>query len=477
MANEFCVQAVPMTTVKCQLPAHPAVRLAAVLATLLITGCDNGVNYCPTCGGSMGTKNLEGSISGLVGSRLVLQNNTTRLSQFNGPGANGSGVVFGTASVNSSYAVTVLTQPTGPSQTCTVTNGTGTVGSSGVTTIAVSCVINPPRFLYVANRGSGDVSGYTIDAVSGALATITGSPFTTGSLPVAIAVDPTGAYVYVANQTGGNISAFTIDRATGALTAVIGSPFATGALPTSVAVDPSSSFVYVTNRSAGTVSGYAITAGSGALTALSGGVIASGRSPSAVTVDPLGEFVYAANQSDGTFSVLSINGGMLSADAGSPFLAGASPSALALDPTGHYLYLANSAANTLTAIGGLPVSGSAAPGPIGGSPYATDLTPTAIGISAVNNFVYVANQGANDISGYMLNTGTGMLTALSGSPFASPQPSSIAVDPTGKFAYVANSVTNTVSAFAIAPTSGALTPISGSPFPAALQPAAIAISD
>jgi 6-phosphogluconolactonase len=97
--------------------------------------------------------------------------------------------------------------------------------------------------------------------------------------------------------------------------------------------------------------------------------------------------------------------------------------------------------------------------------------------SAVNNFVYVANQGASDISGYTLDTGTGMLTALSGSPFASPQPAGIAVDPTGQFAYVANSVTGTVSAFAIAPTSGALTPISGSPFPAGLQPAAMAISD
>ena len=131
----------------------------------------------------------------------------------------------------------------------------------------------------------------------------------------------------------------------------------------------------------------------------------------------------------------------------------------------------------MTAIGGLPVNGSTAPSPIGGSPYATDLTPTAIAVSAATNFIYVANTQANDISGYTLDTGTGMLTALSGSPFASSQPSSIAVDPTGKFAYVANSVTSTVSAFAIAPTSGALTPISGSPFPAGLQPAAIAISD
>jgi 6-phosphogluconolactonase len=456
-------------------PTHPALRLGAVLAALLITGCSSGSGSGG--GGTPGTANLEGSVSGLVGSRLVLQNNSTRLAQFNGAGANGSSVLFGTASVNSSYDITVLTQPTNPSQTCVVTNAKGTLGSSGVTNIAVSCTINPPRFLYVTNRGSGNVSAYTIDAAGGALTPIVGSPFTTGSAPVAIAVDPSGAYVYVANQSGGNISAFTIDRTSGALTAVAGSPFATGPLPTSVAVDPSSSFVYATSRSAGSVWGYAITAGSGALTPLSGGVVASGGSPSAVAVDPLGEFVYVANQSNGTFSAFSINTGLLSADVGSPFPAGSSPSALALDPTGHDIYIANSTANTLTGISGLPVSASVAQSPISGSPYATGLTPVSIAVSVVNDFVYVANQGSNNVSAYKLGAGTGILTAIPGSPFASTQPAAVAVDPTGKFAYVANAVSNTVSAYAIAPASGALTPLGGSPYAAALQPSAIAISD
>jgi 6-phosphogluconolactonase len=457
-------------------PTHPALRLGAVLAALLITGCSSG-SGSGGGGGTPGTANLEGSVSGLVGSRLVLQNNSTRLAQFNGAGANGSSVLFGTASVNSSYDITVLTQPTNPSQTCVVTNAKGTLGSSGVTNIAVSCTINPPRFLYVTNRGSGNVSAYTIDAAGGALTPIAGSPFTTGSAPVAIAVDPSGAYVYVANQSGGNISAFTIDRTSGALTAVAGSPFATGPLPTSVAVDPSSSFVYATSRSAGSVWGYAITAGSGALTPLSGGVVASGGSPSAVAVDPLGEFVYVANQSNGTFSAFSINTGLLSADVGSPFPAGSSPSALALDPTGHDIYIANSTANTLTGISGLPVSASVAQSPISGSPYATGLTPVSIAVSVVNDFVYVANQGSNNVSAYKLGAGTGILTAIPGSPFASTQPAAVAVDPTGKFAYVANAVSNTVSAYAIAPASGALTPLGGSPYAAALQPSAIAISD
>src|SRR5882757_9864093 len=101
---------------------HSAVRLCAVLATLLITGCNNGGSSCTGCGGGgTGTAKLEASVSGLVGSRLVLQNNSTRLNQLNGQVSNGSNVLLGTAKFNSSYDITVLTQPTSPSQTCVVT--------------------------------------------------------------------------------------------------------------------------------------------------------------------------------------------------------------------------------------------------------------------------------------------------------------------------------------------------------------------
>jgi len=40
---------------------------------------------------------------------------------------------------SSSYNVTVLTQSTGPSQTCAVANGSGTVGSVNVTSVSVTC--------------------------------------------------------------------------------------------------------------------------------------------------------------------------------------------------------------------------------------------------------------------------------------------------------------------------------------------------
>src|SRR5580692_2439292 len=252
---------------------RPALLLFLMAA--LLASCNNSSSECTTCAPKQ--VNLQGSVSGLVGFRLSLQNGSTVLSiPLNGPDANGN-QTFGTAAPNTAYNISVMTQPTGPSQTCVVANGMGTTGTGDVTNIAVTCTTNPPRFLYVVNRGSGDVSGYTIDPAAGALTPIAGSPFSAGGNPVAIAVDPTGAYAYVVNQLSASVSAYTINRTTGALTAAGAAPIGTASSPTAVAIDPTSSFVWVTGGgNSGTVSVYTIMPGSGVLTAAAGASIATG---------------------------------------------------------------------------------------------------------------------------------------------------------------------------------------------------------
>jgi len=79
---------------------------------------------------------IGGTVSGLSGS-VVLQNNGADNDTVSSDG----GFTFSTAIAEGSpYAVTVSTQPTG--QTCTVTNGSGTVGSANVTSVSVTCVSN-----------------------------------------------------------------------------------------------------------------------------------------------------------------------------------------------------------------------------------------------------------------------------------------------------------------------------------------------
>jgi DNA-binding beta-propeller fold protein YncE len=215
-----------------------------------------------------------------------------------------------------------------------------------------------------------------------------------------VAVDPSGRFVYVVNRSGfpfggDNVLGYTIDSATGALTAISGSPFPTGVSPSSVAVDPSGTFAYVANLGSdppfggGNVSGYTIDSTSGALTPISG----------------------------------------------SPFPAGSVPSSVAVDTSGRFAYVANS-------------------------------------------FVF---GGGNSVSGYTIDSTSGALTPIPGSPFpAGIVPRSVAVDPSGSFAYVANagrlSQPGNISGFTIDSTTGALTPIPGSPFPTGATPVSVAVA-
>jgi hypothetical protein len=98
------------------------------------TATANVTNVQVTCGN---TFTIGGSVSGLQGSGLVLQDNG---------GDNLS--VGGTGSVNftfatplaggATYSVTILKQPSNPGQTCSVSNGSGTA-TGNVATIQITC--------------------------------------------------------------------------------------------------------------------------------------------------------------------------------------------------------------------------------------------------------------------------------------------------------------------------------------------------
>jgi hypothetical protein len=119
-------------TIKTQ-PANPSQTCAVSSGTG--TATNNITNIQINCGTSGLT--IGGSVSGLIGSGLVLQNNGSNDLQVTGTG----NVTFTFSSAitpNTPYAVTVLTPPSNPSQSCFVANGTGTV-IGNVTNIQVTC--------------------------------------------------------------------------------------------------------------------------------------------------------------------------------------------------------------------------------------------------------------------------------------------------------------------------------------------------
>ena len=87
----------------------------------------------------------------------------------------------------------------------------------------------------MTNAASSDVSAYTINAATGALTPVPGSPFAAGLTPSSVAVSANGRFAYVTNDANtSDVSAYTIDATTGALTPIPGSPFAAGSFPISV---------------------------------------------------------------------------------------------------------------------------------------------------------------------------------------------------------------------------------------------------
>jgi hypothetical protein len=142
---------------------------ALLLFSLVSCSSSNGSKKPPT----VTTYTIGGTVSGLSGT-LVLQNNgRNNLTRT----ANGS-FAFSTALTNgAAYSVTVSSQPLG--QTCTVTNGSGTINAANVTGVQVACAHNV-------------LTGYFMDSPVGDLeySTATQSGYT----------DSNGAFQYISGE-------------------------------------------------------------------------------------------------------------------------------------------------------------------------------------------------------------------------------------------------------------------------------------
>jgi hypothetical protein len=94
----------------------------------------NVTNVQVTCGNAV-TFTIAGTVAGLTGTGLVLQDNAGNNLPVT---ANGSFTFTTGIASGSAYNVTVLTQPSSPAQTCTVTNGSGKA-TANVTNVQVNC--------------------------------------------------------------------------------------------------------------------------------------------------------------------------------------------------------------------------------------------------------------------------------------------------------------------------------------------------
>ncbi|WP_152564863.1 NHL repeat-containing protein [Cupriavidus metallidurans] len=127
---------------------RPASVLCAVvifLASAGLAGCnggDSGNASQPATTAttpSPATYAVGGTTNGLTGTGLVLQNNG---GDDIAVAANGAFAFATPVASGAAYAVTVKTQPSAPPQTCTVNNGSATMGSAAVSSVTVLCSIS-----------------------------------------------------------------------------------------------------------------------------------------------------------------------------------------------------------------------------------------------------------------------------------------------------------------------------------------------
>jgi 6-phosphogluconolactonase len=108
------------------------------------------------------------------------------------------------------------------------------------------------KFLFAALPFLNGIAAFTIDSGTGVLTAVAGSPFSPslgGAFPImySIALSPNGKFLYAQAAIDADIYGFTVDPSTGALTSMTGSPFGTIFITNmnNLVVDPSGNFLYV----------------------------------------------------------------------------------------------------------------------------------------------------------------------------------------------------------------------------------------
>jgi 6-phosphogluconolactonase (cycloisomerase 2 family) len=167
-------------------------------------------------------------------------------------------------------SVSVLTvDPLGPSLTPYLGSDMPFPTGSGPAAITSDGVGN---FVYVANSGDSNISGYRIDYYNNGALVSVGSALHLGSSPVALAAEPSGRFLFAADASGNiqtlNIVNYADPTLTAAGTLTVASSISAGGTLTAMSVDSSGRFLYVT-QSLGVLA-YSIDPVSGALTAVPG---------------------------------------------------------------------------------------------------------------------------------------------------------------------------------------------------------------
>jgi len=317
---------------------------------------------------------------------------------------------------------------------------------------------------YVTLPQTGSVGLLKITDTTGAIAVAAETPPVENASPTGLALHSSKKFLFVANSGANTISVFNI-ASDGTLT-ISGTPTPAGSGPRGMVLDPSGQYLLVTNTVSNNISVFSVNSGTGALTAV-GSPVDANNGPTEILITPSGKFVYVTNPSIGFITAFTFAAGVLSPVPGSPFASGAGVSAMAVESGEHFLYAANTTANTISGFAINSTTGRLTLVP--GSPFSSTAGsgPSAMALDATNKFLYVATPGSSDsIWAFTFDATTGTLKAAVNSPFnlLSAGGLFLLMEPSGGFFYVGNQSASNIAVFQYSSGNATPTAVTNSPF-------------
>jgi hypothetical protein len=328
------------------------------------------------------------------------------------------------------------------------------------------------------------LNGFQVDSSSGSISPVpaTSAKALNGS-PNGLATDPAGRFLYVSyeyfnanGQSYGHqgVQEFALDATTGAMTEISGSPLTpSGPLITNNA----GTFLYLGSAavSGGTLTVFAIDQQTGALT------LSAAQGPAfgpVMAMDPQGRFLFTAG---GGVSGNEIGVDTLDPAKGAGTAVGFTPAigpnfilGLAVDPAGKYLFaLGQIGAPAQPAVQSFVINADGSLNPTGGPQPAGKNVPTAGSSAAVDasgRFLYVVTDLGLYVRGYAIDSSTGAISELPSSPLSVTQLSNpysvwnaISADAKAESIYLSSN--NGPVTYNVNPNTGALTIAPKAPVP------------
>jgi 6-phosphogluconolactonase len=264
--------------------------------------------------------------------------------------------------------------------------------------------------------------------------------------------------------TPNSLLAYVFDTSAG----TFGSPTTIAGTPAGIdtKVYPGGTFLYVSDFNSGSIFAYSINRSTGALTAVAGSPFSfPGHTGNGgpIAIDPAGKFLFSSNASGAIVSyTVNSQTGVLTPGTAPVVNDGNQPIYLLVDSMGKFLIASNhsdpsgrnysvfsidSTTGVLTQVSGSPFT------------IGQNTGPQQIVLNSSETVLYAALSNSKEVNALNFDSTTGALTAFQGAPYpAQSTPTSLALLSSGQFLYAGNNGAGTVSEYSVNTTTGALTP-------------------